>query len=52
MANQGLDSLKAWQVMGDAISWDSSHLMLPSSSSWDTWWGCHTGVSRSISYSN
>lgn len=29
MANQDVDSLKTWQVMGDAISWDASQPMLP-----------------------
>lgn len=36
---QGVESLKAWQMVGAAISWDASQLMMTSSSSWDTWWG-------------
>lgn len=52
VANRSVDSLKVWQMMGDAISWGASQPMLPSSSSEDTWWGCHIGVSRSICYNN
>lgn len=39
-------------MMSDAICWGASQLMLPSSSSWGTWWGCHTSVFRSIFHSN
>lgn len=36
MVNQWIESLKAWQMVGAAISWDASQLMMTSSASWDT----------------